>query len=207
PTVSPDGRYILFASNRPGFPSIWRMDIDGGNLKQLTNGPEDYWPRVSPDSQWIIYDSWKTGKRQVWKTAIDSGEPVRVSEKFALGSNLSPDGKLIEITNKDEQPNAPWKIILIPSEGGDPLKTFDVPQTLDLDVGVNFTSDGRALTYVDARGVPNLWSQPLDGGAPKQLTDFKENGVWQSAWSRDGKQIAMTRGTTSRDVILIRDFR
>jgi len=50
-------------------------------------------------------------------------------------------------------------------------------------------------------------SRPLDGGPPKKLTDFKENGVWRYAWSRDGKQFALTRGTATSDVVLIRDFK
>src|SRR5262249_42054311 len=35
-SVTPDGRYILFSSNRSGSYNIWRMDIDGNNQKQLT---------------------------------------------------------------------------------------------------------------------------------------------------------------------------
>lgn len=207
PSVSPDGRFMVFVSYRAGFPSLWRMDIDGGNLKQLTNNQEDYFPHITPDGQWIIFDSWRSGKRAVWKISIDGGEPVQVSDKFSTRSNISPDGKLIAMLSKGEQPDAPLKILIIPFEGGEPVKSFDVPPTIDPDHGINFTPDGRAVTYVDGRSTPNLWSQPLDGGQPKQLTDFKENGVWQSAWSRDGRQMAITRGTVTKDVVLIKDFR
>ena len=37
PAVSPDGRYIVFSSASAGTTDIWRMDIDGGNPKQLTS--------------------------------------------------------------------------------------------------------------------------------------------------------------------------
>jgi len=50
PTVSPNGQYIVFVSYRGGLPSLWRMDTDGGNLKQLTD-KEDQGPQVSPDSR------------------------------------------------------------------------------------------------------------------------------------------------------------
>ena len=52
---------------------------------------------------------------------------------------------------------------------------------------------------------PNLWSQPLDGGPPKQVTDFKSDEIFSFAWSRDGKQLALARGVETGDVVLITD--
>jgi hypothetical protein len=43
--------------------------------------------------------------------------------------------------------------------------------------------------------VANLWNQPLDGGAPKQISDFKEGLIVSLALSRDGKQMAFSRGS------------
>ena len=38
PSVSPDGRYVVFQSNRSGNRNIWRIDADGSDPKQLTDG-------------------------------------------------------------------------------------------------------------------------------------------------------------------------
>src|SRR5262249_18233270 len=38
PAISPDGRTIVFQSNRSGVQHLWRMDLDGSNQVQLTNG-------------------------------------------------------------------------------------------------------------------------------------------------------------------------
>jgi hypothetical protein len=61
------------------------------------------------------------------------------------------------------------------------------------------------LAYLDVRkGKWNIWSQALDGSPPKPLTNFKNSGeVLSFAWSRAGKQLAMARGTTVNDVILM----
>ena len=53
----------------------------------------------------------------------------------------------------------------------------------------------------------NVWSQPLDGAAPKQLTDFKQERIFAFDWSRDGKQLALARGTLTRDAVLISNFK
>ncbi len=96
---------------------------------------------------------------------------------------------------------------MIPFEGGEPVYEFDVDQTIR-DKAPVWTADGRAITYVLHRGgVSNIWSQPLDGGTPKQLTDFKTDRIFAYDWSRDGKHLLLARGTVSNDVVLISDFR
>ena len=70
------------------------------------------------------------------------------------------------------------------------------------------TADGRDLTYVDTKGgVSNIWLQSLAGGAPRQLTDFKDQRIFGFAWSRDGKQLALSRGVVNSDVVLVKDFK
>jgi hypothetical protein len=64
------------------------------------------------------------------------------------------------------------------------------------------------LIYLDNKaGVSNLWSQPVDGGAARQLTDFKSDLIFSFDWSRDGKLLACSRGITTTDVVLINDAR
>lgn len=207
PAVSPDGHWIVFVSYRGGLPSIWRMDVDGSNLTQLTN-QEDRGPTISPDGRWIVFVSWRTGRMTLWKIPIEGGPPVQLSDRFVDGPDISPDGKLVAaLSLNEQQPASPWTIVVIPFDGGPVVKTFELPPTIDVRGGVRWTPDGRALTYIDTRGTPNLWSQPYNGGPAKQLTDFKDQGVWQRAWSRDGKHLAYVRGSVTRDVVLIRNFR
>ncbi|HMY76850.1 MAG TPA: hypothetical protein PLQ88_33835, partial [Blastocatellia bacterium] len=68
-----------------------------------------------------------------------------------------------------------------------------------------WSPDGRALTYIVKRqGISNLWSKPIDGGEPKQLTNFTSDQIYRFAWSRDGKFLACERGMTINDVVMIR---
>jgi Tol biopolymer transport system component len=68
--------------------------------------------------------------------------------------------------------------------------------------------DGKAVAYVDTHeGVSNIWSQPIDGGSPQQLTRFKSDRTFSFGLSPDGRQLVLARGTQTRDVVLIRDFR
>jgi Tol biopolymer transport system component len=65
-----------------------------------------------------------------------------------------------------------------------------------------------AIDYILTRnGVSNIWQQNLAGGAPKQITNFESGQIFDFAWSHDGTQLAMTRGSENSDVILISNFR
>jgi len=211
PWATADGRYIVFSSTRTrGARTIWRMDPDGGNLKQLTEGPGDFIARSSPDSRWVVFPSARAGSTRLWKVSIDGGEPLRLTDKFIFTAPpiVSPDGSLIACLYREDQPNAARKVAIIPFAGGDPVKVLDLPRPSFSALGGFWTLDGRALTYVDTiNGVSNIWSLPLDGGPPKQLTDFKTDQIFWFDFSRDGKQLALSRGTQTSDVILIRYFK
>ena len=122
---------------------------------------------------------------------------------------ISPDGKLIAFRS-DDKANQRIKIAVISFADGRLLKAFDVESTTvivgDLKV-LRWTPDGAGLAYIDTRtGVANIWAKPLDGGPERQLTDFKSEQIFKFAWSRDGKQLAVTRGAMMKDVILISGF-
>jgi len=206
-SVTPDGRHVVFDSVRSGAIQLWRIDIDGSNLKQLTTGRGAWQPICSPDGQWVLYTTFGAGGFSIWKIPIDGGEPVAVTDKYAFHPAFSPDGKLVACYFLDQQARL-TKVALLPSEGGDPVKLFDLPQgaiaTAPFAHPVRWTHDGRALTYIVTRGlVSNIWLQPVDGGPARQLTDFKSDRIFSFDWSRDGNWLALSRGTVDSDVILI----
>jgi Tol biopolymer transport system component len=182
------------------------MNIDGNNLKQLTNGNTETFPDISPDGQWIAYTLIDNSVPTVWKVAIDGGESIRLTDKDASDPSISPDGKLIACYYK-ENLESYRKIAIIPFEGGTPIKTFAIPLTAFIQGGIRWTPDGRALTYIDNQdGISNILSQSLEGGDRKKLTDFTSGQIFRFAWSPDGKQLAFERGFNVNDVVLISDF-
>jgi Tol biopolymer transport system component len=207
PTVSPDGRFVVFVSWRTGTSHLWRMDIDGSNPKQLTDGAAESYPHISPDGRWVVYLSAEQNRSTMWKVSTEGGAPVEVSNRWSMSPAVSPDGKVIACFYEDEA-SAAFKLALIPAAGGDPVKLFDLPPTVFLRAGLHWTPDGRAVRYVDTRGgVSNIWQQPVAGGAPTQLTNFTANKIFRLAWSRAGQQLVFERGTESNDATLVSDFK
>ena len=197
------GRYIVFSSNRQGARRIWRMDMDGSNQKQLTGGDMANFPTCSPDGKWAIYMTIVSGVPELWKVSIEGGDPAQLTNRLQGRPVISPDGKLIAARYLSEPSSRKFVIALIPFEGGEPVKLLDIPGFF-----VYWSPDGRALNYIDNRGgSSNVWSRPIDGGPPKQLTDFMSDRLFSLAWSVDGKQLVVSRGVVAEDVVLISNFR
>ncbi len=200
PNLLPDGRYIVYMSKQNGTPNIWRIDIDGGNPKQLTT-EFSVEPNISPDSREVIYTVGVDTTR-IWKVGMDGGQPVQLTDHESRNPVFSPDGKQF-ICQWWDSPNSQRKIAIVPSTGGKPVKTF----ALNIDA-FRWMPDGRSFVYLDNKnGVKTFWSQPIDGGTPKQLPNSIGERIWSLNLSPDGKQIALTRGTETRDVVLISGFR
>ena len=210
PSVSPDGRQVVFVSSHGGSP-IWRMDINGGNQQQLTAGVGDSHPTFSPDGKWVFYSSLSSGLPNIWKVPIDGGNATQITRKFCVAPSISPDGKQIAcmyLENSNATDALPDKIAIISIESGSAVKIFNIKNNGTSPMMVRWSSDGRSVLYNETRNnVTNIWNQPLDGGPARQLTNFRDSFLSSFEWSRDGKQLVAARGNPIRDAVLINNSR
>ena len=198
PAVSADGQTVVFSSDRDGHRNIWRMNIDGSSPKQLTNGDTDFTPQITPDGKWLIYQSDRAGKLRIWRQPLDGGTPQPLIDRVATNPTVSPDGKWVAMNAFDEAAGR-FEVAYMPIEGGEPTKLSYL-----VDAAFGWAPDGKSVLSVDNRnGVSNLMSQPLDGHPPKQVTNFTEGKIFNFAWSANGKQLFLARGSVNSDVVLI----
>src|SRR5262249_15674273 len=128
PAMSPEGRYIVFSSDRSGNNQIWRIDSDGRNLKQLTSGVDQvYIPKITADGRSVIYSAWAFPVGSVArKISIDRRQSVLLAEG-AEEIVLSPDGKMMAYKTFDKQKR--HKVIIVKRlEGDGPVRVFDFPE-------------------------------------------------------------------------------
>ncbi|MEO5897426.1 MAG: protein kinase [Vicinamibacterales bacterium] len=195
PAVTPDGRYILFHRFGRDGGNIWRMGIDGSDPKQLTHGGMNVEPVA--DNNTVYYGRPVAGSPRTWKIPIDGGDPVMLRDYRFRPIDLSPDGTRLLGTIWDEKASRS-AVAIIPVGGGSPQIIPEIPT-----FSSRWASDGRAITFwAPYKGAFEFFRFVPGGKVPQSLGRL-EDVVFGYAWSRDGKQIAIARGQSPNDVVLI----
>lgn len=150
--------------------------------------------------------SLRLGGWAVWMINIDGGAPQQITNRTSQFPSFAPDGKMITYYYPDDQANNQPKLGMISFKTGEVVKTIDLPRTAQ-PIAFAWLPDGKSVAYLDSSsGVLNIWSVPLEGGPPRQLTNFTSGFINSFAIAQDGK-IATYRFSVSRDIVLIKDFR
>jgi len=213
-----DGKMVVFSWIAQGTGQniqIWRMDSNGGNLTQLSFGKLDVNPVCSPDSKTVYYA--ESGSNRIMRVPLDgSAKPQLVAGSTVPNTiigdprvSVSPDNKLLAfvVTESGTQANSSnQRVALLDlAQGDQPHIRFLDPQP-QISEGPRFTPDGKSLVYpIRANGVDNLWMQPLDGSAGRQISSFPSGLNRAFHWSPDGKTLGMLRYHVESDVVLLRD--
>ena len=217
PSACGDGRYIVYSTYREQKVGIWRMNADGSNPIRIADEAVATSPQCSPDGKWVIYI--QVPSLTLMHVTITGEKPPEAIANVPAAWLLdvlafSPEGKRIAYVAAPETPVAnpsspsgsqPNQLKVIAVDGGTPMQHFDWPASA---WRPRWAPRGDAIDYILTRnGVSNIWQQRLTGGPPKQVTHFDSGEIFDFEWSRDGRQLALTRGSESSDVILMSNFR
>ena len=199
------GHYIVFRSiGRSGGAeaNLWRVDSNGTNLLRLTFGVNDRVPVCSYDGKWLYFID-AAENHFLKRIPIDGGTPETIIKSPAEPYDLSPDGKTFATFEARESDHATILITYSVEDGEKSSLEFD-PRALP---SLVFMPSGRAVLYaVREKGVDNLWVQPLDGSARRQLTHFTSEKIGGYEYSKDGTRLAVGRGHADSDAILLRNI-
>jgi eukaryotic-like serine/threonine-protein kinase len=121
PTLSPDGRFLAYASDRAGNFDIWVQPVAGGNPVQVTKEPEsDTQPAWSPDGSTIVFRSEKNGGGLFAVPAL--GGPHRQLTSFGERPTWSHSGtEVLFLTGPFvNTAEGQARFYAVPAEGGVP---------------------------------------------------------------------------------------
>lgn len=109
-SFSPDGKWIVFTSEREGSADIYRVHIDGSGLERLTDDPAyDDQGALSPDgSQLAFVSSRGSGSADIWVLDLGTGKARNLSNApCSFRPSWSPDGRWIAFSSDRNTPIRP----------------------------------------------------------------------------------------------------
>jgi len=89
--------------------SIWRADLDGSNLTQLTNVATDMWPDCSPNGQFVVYTNISSDQEILMKVGTTGGARSILSKEPLSFGAVSPDNNSVAAIYRPD-PTKPAKI-------------------------------------------------------------------------------------------------
>ncbi len=186
PTISPDGKTIVFTSTRTGDLELWTMNIDGSNQKQVTKGlGYDGGAFFSPDSKKLLFRA----------SRPQSEEDQKVYKDFLKQDLVQPTNMELYVCNVDGS-----DLKKITDLGGANWAPFFHPSGEKVIFASNHKSVGKG------RPKFNLFMINLDGSGLEQIT---HDGVFDAfpMFSPDGKKLVFSSnrnngGTTDTNVFI-----
>lgn len=212
PMWSPDGKRIVFASDRSGDGEIYVMDADGTDVLRLTHRDGyDADPAWSPDGSKIAFCTDRDGNQEIYVMDVDGSNPRNLSNHPASDCatpSWSPDGKkLTFVSTRDgdwkNRPEDNYEIYVMNADGSGQTRLTHSPG-YDLSTGQAWTPDGEQIIFCSSGEHPynpegvdiyanfDIYRIDADGKNLTQLTFSHEEDSYPFL-SPDGEEIYYSR--------------
>jgi len=217
---SPDGRWLVFTSERRGSPDLFVLDLQSGEAPRLLIDSEAMEDQavISPDGKTIVFVSSRDGNAEIFALPFEPERTQTLERAVNLthhpGSDLrpafSPDGKTIAFSS-DRGVAAtarfsgfpfsrlrPTDIYLMNADGSGQRRLTDSPAW---DGSPSFSPDGKTLFFYSDRTDNSdekkpkyrIWSIEIDGTKSHPIPVQTAHAVSPSA-TRDGRVVFAASG-------------
>jgi Tol biopolymer transport system component len=207
PSVSPDGRTLVFATPREKNWALIRINSDGTNPLTLCEFVPGIGPpgrsHFTPDGKSVIFvGAPDRNNNETFVVPVTGGTPAPVKMKdTGWGVVVSPDGKRIAYFSKNTD------LAVGDAATGATIQAFPNTASTNNYSLIRWTTDGKALLHnAGPNDRKNVWIQPLDGTPAHALTSFDDQYVLGFDTVPGTNDLVVVRGILSRDAVMIRNF-
>jgi Tol biopolymer transport system component len=164
PVYSPDGKSIMYSSNRGGTLDLWEVQVESGEMHRVTDDPADDWdPEYGLDGNAIYWCSGRSGAFEIWTARRDGSAPRQISHDSLDAENpqITPDNRWVYYSSGNPVKTGLWRSPV----SGEPGERLMTGSTLIPDL----SPDGRHLSVIIGVGTIESKLAVLDLENPKEL--------------------------------------
>ncbi len=189
-SFSPDGQNIYLTISKGGSPDIYKINLNGDQLNQLTKGPAgamNVEAAVSPDGSKIAFSSDRGGNPMVYVMNNDGTNVKRLTfqGKYNSTPTWSPDGKKIAFAG---QVDNYFDIFVMDSDGSNINRITSATKSNGKRASQEdpcFSPDGRFVVYTSNRtGKNQIFISSVDGTQERRVTNDSYN-YFKPKWSNN----------------------
>jgi serine/threonine protein kinase/Tol biopolymer transport system component len=204
PVVSLDGKKLfVYGWHQRG--ELVRYDQGSGEFVPFLGGISAEDLSFSRDGKWVVYNT--VPGYDVWRSRVDGSErmqltPSAANTRFHM-PRWSPDGTQIAVMA--EVAGNPWKILLIPADGGSPRPLL---QQSNPQLDPTWSADGRQIAFGTGEviGAAKSEIQIVDILTGRVSTIPGSSGKFSPRWSPDGRYLAALSCEVHSRTIFLYDF-
>lgn len=202
PVWSPDGKTIVFASDREGSMDLFAVNAKGGTPRRLTTGSGSETPVVFIDDNTVLFEASGVPSRESTRMptrlnktySVDISKPNSRPKMFLsmpmMAASVNKDGKILyqdkkgleDVLRKHERSSGTCDVWLYDNGKFSKLTDF-----IGHDMSPVWKADGSGYYYISEKdGTLNVYSSSLDGKTRRQLTQFTKNPVRSLTAAKNG---------------------
>jgi TolB protein len=185
----PFGTKVAFSTKVGRFKELAIMDLDGSNIRQLTNDKSlSVSAAFSPNGQELVYTSYRNRIPDIFTLDLSSRKSSQVTSNtnLELGSRFMSDGNSIMTSTSDGLRS---EIVMI-NRNGKVLSKLTSSNGV-IDVSARFSPDYSQVIFCSNRaGGPQIYTMNSDGSNVKRVSFVTSNYCTSPSWSKKGDKIA-----------------
>jgi Tol biopolymer transport system component len=211
PRYAPDGKSIVYVTDRSGYENLWLVDPDGHNTRAVTKDKDAQYisPAWTPDGQYLVVSRTKTGilgsKYELVLLDVAGGKGISLTARPKdapppapgtpppydnyLGAAFGSDGRYIYAAVKrggfkyDQMLSDAWQVAVYDRITG---KTFERTTNVGGGMRPALSRDGRWLAFASRRdGITGLKLRDLQSGDETWLVKSITRDDMESRYTRD----------------------
>ncbi len=190
PMISPDGKSMVFTSERVGWWKIWTLNLETNEFRQLTNrSSADYSPSWSPEGNKIVFTSTRDGNQEVYTMNKDGSNKINLTQ--SKSEDIMPFWSKNDYIYYSSNRDGFYQIMRMKSDGSEKelLTNTEGNKLMPQPAG----DETKILYYGDADGNMEIYLMDLDTKKVMRLTNHPLMDM-RPRWSPDYSQIVFERG-------------